>query len=102
MRALAEKGSQRIIKFAAVAGLLVLLAKLPKILFTTLSPGIRSARKPYTIGQAEETIAYTKRLVEQGKMTPEEKERLDNVAIKANALYYLITGEQTVAEEKPD
>jgi len=54
----------------------------------------------HTAGQTRETIDFTSRLVAEGKMTKEEKLRLDNIAIRENSLANLL-GFSTYAEEKP-
>jgi len=53
-----------------------------------------------TAGQTRETIDFTSQLLKEGKITPEEKLRLDNLSIRANALANL-SGFETYAEEKP-
>ena len=55
----------------------------------------------HTAGQTSETIAFTRKLVEEGKISPDEKLRLDNMAIRENSLANL-NGFKTYAEEKPD
>jgi len=56
--------------------------------------------KQNTAGQTRETIDFTSELLKQGKITPEEKLRLDNLSIRENALANLL-GFETYAEEKP-
>ena len=56
--------------------------------------------KQNTAGQTRETIDFTSELLKQGKITPEEKLRLDNLSIRANALANLL-GFETYPEEKP-
>lgn len=55
---------------------------------------------PAHAGVSAETIAQTQRLYELGKMTREEKIRLDNEAIRAANLSQL-NGIDTAAEEMP-
>jgi hypothetical protein len=54
----------------------------------------------HTAGQVPETIAFTKLLYEKGRITADEKLRLDNEAMKANSLANL-NGFETVPEETP-
>lgn len=58
-------------------------------------------RQQNTAGQTRETIDFTSNLVKLGKMTPEEKLRLDNLSILANSLANL-AGFETYSEEKPN
>ena len=53
-----------------------------------------------TAGQTRETLAFTLQEYLAGRMTREEKLRLDNLSIRNNSLANL-NGVQTVAEEKP-
>lgn len=62
----------------------------------TTSKPIQSAHA----GVSAETIAWTQRLYELGKITREEKIRLDNEAIRAANLSQL-NGIDTTAEEMP-
>lgn len=52
-------------------------------------------------GVTVETIAFTTREYEAGRMTRDEKIRLDNLAIRANSLSFL-NGIETKADEVPD
>ncbi len=54
----------------------------------------------FTAGQTSETIAFTQREYEAGRMTREEKIRLDNLSIDNNARAQL-NGIQTKADEMP-
>ena len=61
---------------------------------------IRIQRPLHTAGQTRETIDFTSKLLKEGKISPDEKLRLDNLAIRENALANL-SGFETYAEEKP-
>ncbi len=61
---------------------------------------ISKPMKPAHAGVSTETIAWTQRLYEQGRMTKDEKIRLDNEAIRAANLSQL-NGIDTTAEEMP-
>ena len=58
-------------------------------------------RPLHTAGQTRETIDFTSKLLKEGKISSDEKLRLDNLAIRANAFANLL-GFETHAEEKPD
>ena len=54
----------------------------------------------YTAGQTLETLSFTQREFEAGRMSGPEKMRLDNLAMIANALAHL-NGFSTFADETP-
>ncbi len=100
----------KFVTYPLIAAALMLLPQLPQALFMVCNCGGDSKKNKTTTidrgitmlyaGQTTETLAYTQREYEAGRMTREEKLNFDNQAIQANSLASL-NGIQTKADEVP-